>query len=144
MQTNQRLWNIKEIAERTIAVCYFGNPNLYVFTSSAEKTEVYDPTFECFGQMQPSKHIVIPASETKEASKSLTKDYYAVQSFTDNLNTGLGYYMPRYLTQKLIEQNGYAMLCLKMDENWAQTSENLVQVFLFNKDCNLKSGQEEV
>ena len=55
---------------------------------------------------------------------------------------GLGYYMPRYLTQKLIEQPGFAMLCLKMSEEWASTSSDLVQVLLFDKDCNLKDGQD--
>jgi hypothetical protein len=57
---------------------------------------------------------------------------------------GLGYYMPRYLTLKLIEQTGYAMLCLKMNEDWASTKKDLVQVLLFDKDCNLKEGQDSV
>ena len=36
------------------------------------------------------------------------------------------------------------MLCLKMDEDWAKTTKDLVQVLLFDKECNLKEGQESV
>ena len=36
------------------------------------------------------------------------------------------------------------MLCLKMDEDWASTKRDLVQVLLFDKDCNLKDGQESI
>ena len=52
-------------------------------------------------------------------------DFYSIQSFTDNVNTGIGYYMPNYLTQRLIDQKGFAMVCLKLDENWSETTQSL-------------------
>ena len=119
-------------------VSYFGNPSCIIYGSAAAKEEVYDPTFECFGQVTPSK---IPAQKSSKDANKLAEEYYRVQSFVDHLNTGLGYYMSRYLTRKLTDQDGYAMLCLKLDSDWSQTTENLVKVFTFNRDCNLKSDQ---
>ena len=136
MQNNRKIWNIREVAERKIMVSYFGNPSCIIYGSAAAKEEVYDPTFECFGQVTPSK---IPAQKSSKDANKLAEEYYRVQSFVDHLNTGLGYYMSRYLTRKLTDQDGYAMLCLKLDSDWSQTTENLVKVFTFNRDCNLKS-----
>ena len=120
-------------------ISYFGNPNCYIYESAGAKKEVYDPTFECFGQVTPSK---VPTQKSHKDACKLAEEYYRVQSFSDHLNTGLGYYMPHYLTRKLTDQEGYAMLCLKLDSDWSQTTENLVQIFTFNRDCNLKTGEE--
>jgi len=43
--TNRKIWNIKEVDNRVIAVSYYNNPNYYLYKNCADKTEVYDPLF---------------------------------------------------------------------------------------------------
>ena len=64
------------------------------------------------------------------------QDEFKIQSFADNIHSGMGGYQPRYLTRKLpYGFHGYAMACLKIEDNW-HCSDELIKILFFNDECH--------
>ena len=128
-----RFFNIKEVGLRTVAVGYITNPDIQVFRS-AEDYRIHAPEFQCFGIVSRETYSKIPAKayfgDEEEEFESLEPrgDEYEIHTFTDNINgIGIGCYKSKYVSQRLSERRGYAMLGLNIGQTYDVTNEHMLK-----------------